>query len=195
MLKLPKAYLSYSQMRLWLENKDQYRDRYYRNLDDRKTAALMFGSEIAKAMEEGTVSIPNLPQLPVKEYKINVDIDDEIPFFAYLDQFDPAKHKFRESKTGQMTRTGGPRWTQDLVNNHMQLDVYSLLIETKDKWVDDECHLDWLVVRHKIKEIEFDGNVLKSESNELELTGDVFSFRRVITRTERDRIRADILEA
>ncbi len=132
--------------------------------------------------------MPALIQYPVREYKINVDIED-IPFFAYLDSFDPEGHKFREYKTGQMTREGGPRWTQTLVNQHMQLDVYSLLIETKDKWVDDECHLDWLVVRHKINRVEFDGNILESESNRLELTGEVHTFRRVITRTERERMR------
>ncbi len=188
MIKLPKPYISYSQIRLWLDNKDFYRDRYYANKDDRKTTALMFGSEIAKGLEEKTIIIPDLVLLPVQEFKINIEIED-IPVFAYLDQYDPDRKKFREIKTGQMKVDGSPRWNQNAVNQHFQLDMYSLLIEESQGCVDDETHLDWLHVRHKIKEIEFDGMILKSDSNELELTGEVTSFRRVIVKTERDRMR------
>ncbi len=187
-LTMPKKYLSYSQMRLWLDDKEKYRDRYYKGDEGRVTQALMFGSEIAKGLEDGTVKIPNLVILPVPEFKINVDVDG-VPFFAYIDQYDPGPKAFRESKTGQMKQGGKPRWTQKDVDQHMQLDVYSLLIQLSQGSVQDLCHLDWLHVRHKTKYIEFASMTLESESNQLELTGEVTSFERIVTQTERDRIR------
>ena len=188
MLKLPKSYLSYSQMRVWLDDKDQYRQRYYLGQEQGGSRYLLFGSEMAKGLEDGTIKIPALVQYAVQEEQIKLDVEG-VPFYAYIDQFDPVRNKFREIKTGIMRRNGAPRWTQDLVNQHMQLDVYSALIREKFGSVDDECHLDWIITRNKVKEIEMDGHLLKSESGELEITGEVVSFRRVITETERARIK------
>ncbi len=186
MLNLPKKYLSYSQMRLWLDDKEKYRSRYYRDREEFQTKALMFGSEIAKALENGTVALPDLVQYPVREFRIKEEVEG-VPFFAYLDTYDPSRLKFREYKTGQRTPNGGDRWNQALVDGHLQLDVYSTLVQLKEGGVDDECHLDWLEVRKKVKTMEFNGETLTSESNELELTGRVESFARVITQTERER--------
>lgn len=188
MLKLPKAYLSYSQMRVWLDDKDQYRARYYLGQEQTGSRYLLFGSEMAKGLEEGTIHIPSLIQYPVKEEQIKLDVEG-VPFYAYIDQFWPEKVKFREIKTGIKRKDGSPRWTQDLVNKHMQLDVYSLLIQEKYGSVDDECHLDWIITRNKKKTIEMMGHVLESESGELEITGEVVSFARVITSNERARIK------
>lgn len=180
-LKLPKKYLSYSQLRLWLEDKNKYRDRYYKDLQEKKTKELYFGSEIAKGLEDGTIVIPNLILYPVKEEQIRCDVKG-VPFYAYIDQFWPQKLKLRETKTGKHA------WTPARVKNHYQLDVYSLLIETKYESVDDECHLDWIITRNKVKEIEFDGHKLEGQSNEIEMVGDVVTFARVITKTERARM-------
>lgn len=188
MMKLPKRYLSYSQLRTWLEDKDQYRARYYLGLEQPGSRYLLFGSEIAKGLEEKTIVIPALVQYPVQEEQIQLDIDG-VPVFGYVDQFDPEKRKFREIKTGIRKSNGSPRWTQDLVDKHMQLDVYSLLIEAKYGSVDPECHLDWVVTRNKKKYVEFDGQMLESESSELEITGEVVSFPRTISKTERERMR------
>lgn len=188
-LTLPKPYLSWSQVRVWLEDKEAYRRRYYYKEEEPGSRYMMFGSEIAKGLEAGTIQIPNLPQYPVREQQIKVDVDG-VPFYGYIDQFDPERLKFREIKTGIMRPNGKPRWTQADVQKHGQLDVYSLLVQLKYGAVDDECHLDWIVTRGKTKCItDFDGNELCAVSNELELSGDVFSFARVITQNERDRAR------
>lgn len=187
-IKLPKEYLSYSQMRLWIEDKEKYRARYYRNEKDFATKALLFGSEISKKLEDGSFVLPEGLQYETPEYEIKIDIDG-VPFFAYLDTFSDPRLKFREYKTGQLTSDGKDRWTQESVNRHWQLDIYSLLVQLKHGSVDDECHLDWLEVRRKIKTIVFEGNELKSESTDLELTGRIESFRRVITQKDRDMTR------
>lgn len=188
-LVLPKPYLSYSQMRLWLDDKEKYRDRYYRRVEEPGSKYLLFGSEVAKGLEDGTMVVPGLIQYPVSEFQIKIEVDG-VPFFAYIDSYDPARFKFREYKTGMPKRGGLPRWTQKDVNNHMQLDVYSLLIQIAEGQVDDECHLDWLVTQNKYKRIEFGGHVLEGGSDGIELAGDVVSFRRVIEQKERDRMRA-----
>lgn len=187
-MKLPKEYLSYSQMRVWLEDKDAYRQRYFLGVSEPGSRYLMFGSEIAKGLEAGTIKVENLTQYPVQEEQIKIDVEG-VPFYAYIDQFWPEKRKFREIKTGIRKRDGSPRWTQKAVNEHMQLDVYSTLVEEKYGSVDEECHLDWIVTRNKVKTVEFDGNVLSTESQELECTGEVVSFARVISDTERRRMR------
>lgn len=188
-MKLPKPYLSYSQMRVWLDDKEAYRDRYYRGIEAPGSRYMLFGSEIAKGLEDGTIKIPALPQYQVKEYQCKVAVEG-VPFYAYVDTYDPARHKLREYKTGTTRPDGGARWTDALVKNHMQLDIYSLLVEVKDGWVDEELHLDWIKTRPKVKTmVDAFGNVLQSQSSDLELTGEVESFARVITQVERDRMR------
>ncbi len=190
--KGPKKYLSYSQMRLWLEDKAKYRDRYYRGIEDRGSKELFFGSEVAKGLEDKTIVVPGLELYPEPEHSIKADVD-WVPFNAYIDQYWPERHKFRETKTGRMKRDGSARWTQKAVDEHMQLDVYSLMIQVKHGWVDEECHLDWLHTRPKTDCMEWNGHQVCQEGRGMELTGEVTTFRRVITQTERDRVRGLIL--
>lgn len=186
--KGPKKYISWSQLRTWLEDKDRYRDRYYRGIDMHSSKELLFGSEVAKGLENGSINVPGLIVYPVSEEQIKVDIEG-VPFFGYIDMFDPKRLKFREIKTGKLKPNGGMRWTQKDVDNHGQLDVYSLLIQEKYGNVDEECHLDWLVTRNKVVTLEFDGHVLEADSKEVEMTGEVVTYRRVISQTERNRTR------
>ncbi len=191
-LCLPKKYLSYSQMRLWLEDKNKYRDKYYRDIMEKGGKEMWFGSEVAKGLEDKTLVVPGLILYPEPEHRINYDIDG-VPVTAYIDQYDPGMHRFRETKTGRLRPNGAPRWTQIEVDNHMQLDVYSLMIQVAHGWVEDECWLDWLHTRPKMNRMEFDGHVLESEGRGMELTGEVTSFKRVIQQKERDRMRAIIV--
>lgn len=187
-LNLPKEYFSYSQLRTWLDNKEQYRDRYYRGIESPGSKYLLFGSEIAKGLEDGTIKVPGLILYPVKEEQIKLEVDG-VPFHGYLDQFWPERFKFRETKTGVRKPGGAPRWTQRDVDRHIQLDIYSMLIQLKYGSVDDECHLDWLHTKQKKSYIEFAGHQLEADSQEMELTGEVTSFTRVITQNDRDRMR------
>lgn len=183
-MHLPRPYLSYSQLRVWLDNKDAYRRQYYLGEPSHVSIYTVFGGKVAKGIEHGTISIPNLPLLPVKEKRMLVHIED-VPFLGYLDQFDPGTFSFRETKTGIRKPDNSPRWRQRDVEKHIQLDVYSLLIEEEFGQVDDLCHLDWLETRFKEDVVEWGGLPLVSKTNELELTGEVYSFKRTITPEER----------
>lgn len=189
---LPKEYFSWSQLRVWLENKEMYRDRYYRNIQEPGSRYLMFGSEIAHGLEHGTLVVPGLTQYAVREERCDVSIDG-IKFHGYIDTFDPIKKKFREFKTGIRKQNGAPRWTEEEVRKHGQLDVYSLLIQEKYGEVDDECHLDWIVTRQKKIKTLFDGHELEADGRELELTGEVISFTRIIDQKQRDAMKSLIV--
>lgn len=169
-------------MKLWLDDKEKYRARYYEGLEERKSRELMFGSEIAKGLEDGTIKVEKLVQYPVKEWRFKGKIAD-IPFAAYIDTYWPERVKFREYKTGKWP------WNQKKVDEHMQLDVYSLCIQEKEGNVDDECHLDWIVTRNKLNIMEFDGHTLTSQGREIEMTGEVVPFTRIVTQIQRDRMR------
>ncbi len=194
MIKLPKPYLSWSQCRVWMENRQAYRDRYYRGLTEKTSKYMIFGSEVAKGLETGELKIPALVQYPKQEYQLNVEVDG-IPVFGYIDQYDPEKIKFREIKTGMPKPDGSPRWTDKEVKAHGQLDMYSLLLQIKHGTVDEECHLDWLKTRNKVKTLtDAFGNELTARSSELELSGEVESFARIITQDERDAMRRLIVK-
>lgn len=181
-LPLPKRYLSYSQMKLWLDNKEAYRRRYYDGVEEPKSPELMFGSEMAKGLEDGTIAVPGLVRYPVAEWRYSGDIGG-VPFAAYLDTFWPDRHKFREYKTGKVA------WTQKKVEEHMQLDVYSLVVQEATGDVDDECHLDWIVTRNKAGTMMFDGHELTGDARGVEVTGELVTFSRVVTALQRDRMR------
>lgn len=187
-MKLPRNYVSWSQLRVWLDDKEKYRRRYYMGIEEPRSKYLLFGSEVAKGLEDKTIVLPNLVQLPVQEYQVKVDIEG-VPVFGYIDQYDPETHGFREVKTGVMRPDGKPRWTGEDVKNHGQLDLYSLIIEEKHGHVDETTFLDWIVTRPKKRFVEFDGHMLEAEGREMEMTGEVVSFKRVITRNERERMR------
>lgn len=189
-LTLPRRYLSYSQLRLWLDDKEAYRNRYYLGLSSPGSKYMLFGSEFAQGLEDGTIDLPALPQYQVQEFDVKVDIDG-IPFHGWVDQYDPDRHKFREIKTGSTRPDGKPRWTQDLVNKHFQLDVYSLLIWLKTGKVDEECALDWVKTTSAKKCItDFTGSqVCTDDQSKMVLTGEVESFTRIITQKDRDKAR------
>lgn len=191
-LHLPKKYLSYSQVRLWLDDKEAYRDRYYLGLSSPGSKYMLFGSEFAQGLEDGTISLPALTQYEVQEFDIKVDVD-EVPFNGWVDQYRPSGHKFREIKTGSARADGKPRWTQELVNKHIQLDIYSLCIWLKTGKVDDECHLDWVKTKYGERcreDFHTGAMVCVPDQSKMALTGEVESFSRIITHDDRMKAKA-----
>ncbi len=189
---LPKKRLSYSQVILWLKNKEQYRQRYYLNEKGHENAEMLFGKTIAKNLELNLPELSFIPRYEVSEHGINVEIDGVI-VQGYIDSFDPDKNKFREYKTGHLNLKGIPPWDIVAVHKHEQLPFYSLLIEATEGSVDPICHLDWIETEFKSKTMEFQGMTLEAQSRELILTGRIESWERKIDPWERKRIRDMIL--
>ena len=146
-----------------------------------------FGNKVTEAMERGEEWCSFIPRHPVFEFDASMEIDG-VPIKAYVDNFCPERIKFREQKTGRTP------WTQSKVNKHIQLDMYSTLLEEKFGRVDDECELIWVGARKVRKTVTLPGGiVIEADSTDIELTGDYTIFTRVITAEERKACREMIV--
>lgn len=185
-LKLPKGYLSFSQIDLWLKSPDTYRKKYYGGVNFAPSVAMVFGNEVTEAMERGEDWVAFIPRYPVFERKLLVEIEG-IPVVAYIDNSEPTTNAFREQKTGKT------KWTENKVNKHIQLPLYSLLLEIEDGFVTDECILVDVRTRNKTKVYKMGDIEMKGESRELELTGEVFETKRIITDEDRAEMRKTVI--
>lgn len=192
MLSLPKPYLSYSSINLWLRSKDQFRRRYYEGEQLPQTPEMMFGREVHEQIEND--GLPHVPRYSVSEKKIEVDIEG-VPIMAYIDTFCPRYKRFREYKTGRERKDGSAPWDSVKVHAHDQLPFYSLLIQRKFGKVVKKTWLDWLEVRKSTRKETIGGITYEDGLYDLELTGRVESFERVIEQWERDRQVDIILKA
>lgn len=177
---LPKKYLSYSAIDTWLKNPGQFRKRYYEGEEFHMTPELTFGKKIAELLENGDGSLAHIPRYNKPEQEINCTIDD-VPVFGFIDSYDTERHAFLEYKTGKQP------WDEARVKQHLQLDIYSLAIQTIFGKVSDTCHLIWMETERI--EDHPSGRITHADAYGIRLTGKVHTFERVITRIERDATR------
>lgn len=189
---LPKPYLSYSQFRLWKDNKDAYRRRYYFNEPSWDTPETLFGRQIAKKLEQGDTVLSTVPRYDTPEHKIELEVGG-IPLLGYLDSFHSTEHKILEYKTGHHSKDGKAPWDRVKVQKHEQLDFYSLLVEEKYGHVDPLTMLVWLETVKKQKTVEFEGHILTGKDYTIELTGRVECFKRKVFSYERKNIKKEII--
>lgn len=119
------------------------------------------------------------------EQTIKCEIEG-VPLFGFIDSFDPMDCAILEYKTGVTP------WNEKRVQEHLQLDLYSLAVETIFGKVQDEVELIWMQTR-KI-ETPNEGRVTHEEAYEIEFTGKVKSFTREITKKDRDNTRSLLVE-
>jgi hypothetical protein len=185
MYKLPKKYLSYSAIDLWLKNPAQYRKKYYENYNQPTTPEMLFGKNIALLLENADASVAHIKQYSHPEYKLDVVIEG-VPFFGFIDSYDPKKKRFLEYKTGHAP------WDAVRVRKHLQLPLYSLAIECLEGEVDDTCELIWMQTEKVEKKAL--GLVTHEDAYGIKLTGEVKSFKRKIEQWERDRLREQLVQ-
>lgn len=190
---LPRSYLSYSSWSLWKRDKQAFRRRYYFNEDSFETVETIFGKKIAKRLEDKDPELSFIPSYSKSEHGIETIIGD-VPVKGYLDTFEPDSFSFGEYKTGHLSKEGKAPWDIVKVAKHDQLPFYSLLIESKYGKVDRVTHLHWLETKFKEKKIMFEGIELIANSRELELTGKILTFKRIIPKWERDEIKKSIIK-
>lgn len=177
---LPRNYLSYSQMQVWLHNKERFRREYFENSDKLDTKYLRFGKGIAKMIEEGQhkVLLPDLIVYECPEYEIRCEIEG-VPMLSYLDSYDPTNNVFREVKTGKVP------WTLSKVQRHEQLVVYATMLKHFIGKMPEYCDLDWIETRvGGLPEVDF----WHTEREAVNVTGKVTSFHRVFDPREVERM-------
>ena len=169
-MKLPKKYLSFSQIELWIKSPESYRKRYYPEIAPPQftTVYMAFGNEVTEAMERNEPHVAFIPRHKTFELKLEVEVEG-VPILAFVDNIDMETIAFNEQKT---TMTS---WSENKIKKHIQLDIYSLLLQIKFGRVTDECNLVWAGTRkkeHKERKRGFDNN-----NAMMELTGDHYTKR------------------
>lgn len=197
MLELPRGYLSYSAMMLFLKNKNAFRAKYYRNEQQIETVEMSYGKQIASFLEddEQVKKHPILKQIPtggITEYEVQTEIGG-VPVLGRIDRYFEETHSFHEIKTGHKSHSGGAPWDRVKVRQHQQLPFYSLLIEVSTGKVDPLCKLIWIETMFTTEKREFNGHTLETESRILDFTGRVEVFERRITKWERKRMQEQII--
>lgn len=168
---LPKPYLSYSAISSWMKYPDQFRLRYYENIQEPESPELIFGKKIATLLENAHGDVAHIRQYKVPEQKIEIEVEG-VKIFGFIDSFDPDACAFLEYKTGKTP------WTDARVRDHLQLDIYSLAIETIFGKVHDQCHLIWMQTERV--ETPSGGRITHENAYGIRLTGKVETFERVI---------------
>lgn len=179
---LPKSYLSYSAAMLFLKDKQAYRDRYYLNKPGFTSIFTVFGKGFAERLERNDPTLAHIEKYSKPEYDIKCEIDG-VPIRGFIDSYDPEKKAFLEYKTSITDM-----WCEESVKKHLQLDFYSMVIEYLFGEVQEECKLIWIGTQWKNNIIEYRGHKFQG-AKELELTGQVEVFPRVVTKEERLAVR------
>lgn len=130
-------------------NKEKFRDKYYRGIEEPPTPAMLYGSKFGKMVEKNedtddpriNALRPFCPRYEVMEFKLEAVLEakeGKIPLLGYLDtsHADPTKG-YREYKTGVKP------WTQKRVDEHGQITFYHLMAFLKYGGIPEKTHLDW----------------------------------------------------
>ncbi|MBK9580245.1 MAG: PD-(D/E)XK nuclease family protein [Fibrobacteres bacterium] len=174
---LPKPYLSYSAINAFLTNPSDFRKRYYENVQLPSSPELNFGKRVGEMLENDDESLRHILRYDTPEFELKFEVDT-IPVLGYIDTYDSVRHRVGEYKTGKTP------WTQGRVDKHLQLDIYSLGVETITGSVDDECVLVWLETQKR--ELSQGGRRTHAGAYEIEFTGKVKEFTRTITKEDRE---------
>lgn len=150
-IQLPKGYLSYSQLALWLADKKKYAQVYFDGRSDiyNSNAGMEYGKVVADALEHGIQTgdlltdsaMLLLPKYDVADKEIRTIVkgkDVEVPILIKPDSLDSKSKSFYEYKTGKTP------WTQRKAQNHLQLHFYATGIYCEYGKLLKGCKLIWI---------------------------------------------------
>ncbi len=132
--------LRFSMFQNWWQNPQAAMERYFPDepYGFTSNAWMRFGSQVAAALEERPLPewVAHLykPEYDIQEYRIIEDIDG-FWLRGTLDRYSTKLHKILDDKCAKKM------WSKNKAQNHIQLDFYSVLVEHRYGWVDDESHI------------------------------------------------------
>lgn len=181
-----KTHLSYSKINLWQYSRRQFVDVYFANAPRFETPELLFGKQFAEKLEGDHDEVKYVPRLSHSEFKVQCDVEG-IPCLGFIDSLRADKEAFLEYKTGRVP------WDKARVASHLQLDMYSLMLGIMFGVQANDAQLIWLETRKKpiIKDVM--GYKVEADGKEIELTGKVEKFPRIITPDDRATMRRIIV--
>lgn len=150
-IELPKEYLSYSQIQLWQNDPERYKEIYFDNRDELRThnAGMEYGKVVADALEKGIdtgdlltdTAMFLLPKYDLADKEIRAEMKTKYGWLTLMgrpDSMDSVSKSFYEYKTGKTA------WTIPKVQNHLQLHFYAVLIYLAHKVVPPRVSLIWI---------------------------------------------------
>ena len=158
MLKLPRPHLSISQINLWESDPSAYMKRYFLNIPDAPSPMMEFGKQFASDIEDyvkgeqrdfnfPTNFLQDIYLYPHVEYKLEHDFGD-FKFIGYIDNASENFGIIRDFKTGTAP------WTQDRLENSLQMQAYSLIL-FKQQTILPTCFIDYYKTKIKGKTMEW----------------------------------------
>jgi len=209
---MPKNYLSWTQLDMWLRSEARYRREYFDSTHKLDTKYLRFGGAFATMLEDMEVIFArtNNRQLAIEElareypmtenmkavlmdieiegiseYEIKTKVMGIVPCFSKVDKYDPINNVLREYKTGKIP------WTQAKVQKHDQLVFYATMLKWEGKPVPEYCDLDWIETKETEQVVE---DFWREQPKILDVTGRILSFRREFDEREIERMEQLIVQ-
>ena len=169
-MNLPKGYLSYSALDLWLTSPERFRRRYYEN-KDKFTGNMYtdFGGAIHDKIERGEIDVPHGTH---HEIEIRPTIRG-VPLLCRIDSLGLPEGKVYEYKTGKHP------WNDDRVHSHKQLDLYAAAVRKHYGTYHPTTSLTWLETEVTQSEVTLPNGYTMSQPT-IQLTGTVHTFLRPI---------------
>jgi hypothetical protein len=134
-VQLPRGYISYSQLQLWLNDEERYKKLYFEERDDLRTSnsGQEYGKVVATLLETGgshddavtDTAMFLLPKYDVADKEITAVLETkegDIKIVGRPDSMDSKSKDFYEYKTGKHP------WTQSKAQNHLQMRFYAMTI-------------------------------------------------------------------
>lgn len=150
-IQLPAGVLSYSQVNLWLADKNRYKEIFFNHNDGARfmNDGMRYGKIVADALENNEetgdlmtdMAISLLPKYDTRDKEMTGTLktkDGDIPIVSHPDMFDSKTFAIREIKTGRI------KWTQKKADKWFQLKFYAMLIFIIHGKKPPTLHLDWM---------------------------------------------------
>lgn len=178
-----KNYVSYSSLKLWESNPNEYRRIYYEGKPRPDSIYTRFGKHIHDQLEKYDDFYKEIDRTGLREQQILVTISG-VKVKAYIDYIDLRIPLIRDYKTSIKP------WTPAKVQDHEQLPFYSLLVEHQFGIKVRDVDILWLETQHRQPTIKRGGVTISGEK-ELFLTGywEIIKRPYKVTASERKRLK------
>lgn len=150
-IQLPKEYISFSQLALWQNDPERYKDLYFDNRDELRNSnrGMEYGKVVADALEKGIdtgdlltdAGMLLLPKYDISDVEFRTEMNTKegiVVLLAKPDSLDSVTKSFYEYKTGKTV------WTQKKAQDHLQMWFYATAIYIKYKIIPRGVKLVWI---------------------------------------------------
>ena len=183
---LPKTYLSSTAMDLWIKDKDEYMEVYFKGKKRFITKYTEFGKYVHDLIENDKHHdiLPDIVRYEFPEHNIRTNVNG-VPVLAKIDTYSLEQQTFRDYKTAMKT------WTKLAVQKSRQLLFYATVFKWHTGVTPEYCHLDWIETKEIPEHVDEHGLITNSK---LIVTGKVVPFERKFDIREIERMENEILK-